>query len=66
MKNCTGCKQEKEHSEFSVNRGNEDGLHLRCRKCSQLPKAIKSTHSYRDYITKAGLEDYTQKYLRIN
>ena len=66
MKNCTGCKQEKELSEFSLNRGRGDGLLPQCRKCRQLPRAQKSTHTYKDYIEKAGLADYKQKYLRIN
>ena len=66
MKHCTKCKQEKDHSEFSLNRGKGDGLQQKCKECTRLPSPQKSTHSYKDYIEKAGLADYKQRFLRIN
>jgi len=66
MKHCTGCKQEKELSEFNKNLSKESGKEEKCRVCMQLPKPPKTSHSYRDYIEKAGLADYKQRFLRIN
>jgi len=69
MKHCTGCKQEKELSEFNKDLTKADGKNYKCRVCLQkykTPKAIQPSHSYRDYIEKAGLQTYKQTYLRIN
>ena len=35
MKQCCGCKQEKQQSDFNKNRSQRDGLSLHCRECAR-------------------------------
>jgi len=66
MKYCTGCKQEKELSQYNKNQKRADGLQRKCRECTRIPSAPKTSHSYRDYIEKAGLGDYYKTYIKVN